>query len=145
MMISVEGTGKISCNQLTREWRMLQCLYIANKSVTKIDRCAGALSSRRNQLLVLHISRSFLFTASLRRRRMSLYISVNCTSEFREPFETATHILPITTYFRTPHDRQCCSHVTDSYSCHIIAFCRKLKAFGWVGFQLQQVHTRFCI
>ena len=49
------------------------CL-VAKKSLTKSDRCAGALSSRKNQLLVLHFSRPFHLPAPLRRRKMSVYI-----------------------------------------------------------------------
>ena len=45
-------------------------LFFVNKSVTKTDRCAGALSWGRNQLLVLHFSGHFLLTASPRQRRM---------------------------------------------------------------------------
>jgi len=63
----------------------------AKKSLTKSDRCAGALSCRRNQLLVLHFSGHFLLTASLRRRKMSVYISLltvtiplNYTSEIQD-------------------------------------------------------------
>jgi hypothetical protein len=45
-------------------------------SLTETDRCAGALSSRRNQLCFLHFSGRFLLTASLRQRRMSMYSSL---------------------------------------------------------------------
>jgi len=62
-------------------------LFFAKKCLAKNDRCAGALSWRRNHLLTLHISGRFLLTASLRRRRLSMYISlftvaipVNCTN-----------------------------------------------------------------
>jgi hypothetical protein len=51
-------------------------LFFAKKCLTKTDRCAGALSCRRNQLLVLHFSGRFVLTASLSRRRMSMYISL---------------------------------------------------------------------
>jgi len=47
----------------------------AKKSLTKTGRCAGALSWRRNQLLVVLFSGRFLLTAFLRRRRMSIHIS----------------------------------------------------------------------
>ena len=64
------------------------------KSLDKTDRCAGAWSVRRNQMLVLHFLGLFLLKASPRRRRMPLYInflsaaiSVNYASEFWELFE----------------------------------------------------------
>jgi len=76
-------------------------LFFAKKSLTKTNRCAGALFWRRKQLLVLHFSGRFLLTASLRRRRMSLYINlftvtipVNYTREFRERFEAITCSAP---------------------------------------------------
>ena len=72
-------------------------LFFAKRSLTKTDQCAGALSWRRNQLLILHVSRSFLPTAPLRRRRMSIYISlftaaipVNYTSYCRKRLEATT-------------------------------------------------------
>jgi len=56
----------------------------------------------RSQLLVLDYSGRYRLTASLRRRKMSVYISsftvaipVNYTSEFRELFEAATYISPV--------------------------------------------------
>ena len=61
MLISVEGTGK---NQLqpsqesTGGCSNAVTLLFGKKSLTKTDRCAGALS-RRNQLLVLHFYRTF--------------------------------------------------------------------------------------
>jgi len=83
---------KISWSQVRRIWGILQCChFFAKKSLAKTDRCAGALSRSRNQLLVLHFLGRFLLTASLRRRRMSLYINfpsaaipVNYFSEFLE-------------------------------------------------------------
>jgi hypothetical protein len=65
-------------------------LFSAKKSLTKTDRCAGALSRRTNQLLVLHFFlRRFIVIASQRPRRLSVYISlfavavsVNHTTEF---------------------------------------------------------------
>jgi hypothetical protein len=42
--------------------------------LTKTDRCAGALSWSRNQILVLHFYGHFLLTISLRRRRNSMCI-----------------------------------------------------------------------
>ena len=45
-------------------------LFFVKKTLTKTDRCAAALSSRKNQLLVLHYSRPFLLPAFLRRRKM---------------------------------------------------------------------------
>jgi hypothetical protein len=72
-------------------------LFFTKKSLTKTDRCAGTLSWRRTQLLVLQFSEPFVLTASLRRRRKSLCISlltvansVNYTSEFQERFAAAT-------------------------------------------------------
>jgi hypothetical protein len=47
-------------------------LLFSKKSLTKIDRCAGALSWRSNQLLVLHFSGRFLLTAPLKPRRMPM-------------------------------------------------------------------------
>jgi hypothetical protein len=74
--------------------------FFANKSLTKTDRCTGALSLRRNLLLVLHFSRHFLLTASLRQFRMSMYISalivpipVNYTNDFQELFEATLYVL----------------------------------------------------
>jgi hypothetical protein len=51
-------------------------LFFVKKSLTKTDRCAGALSWKRNQLLVLHFSGNFFLTVSLRRRRKAMYISL---------------------------------------------------------------------
>jgi hypothetical protein len=78
---------------------MIQCCHVvfAKKSLTQTDRCDGALSWRRNQLLVLRFSGRFLLTASLRGRRVSIYISLftivislNYTSEFLKYFEDTT-------------------------------------------------------
>ena len=80
-------------------------LFFARKSLTNTGRCAGALSWRRNRLLVLHFSGSFLLTAALRRRRISTYryyphvlIPVNYNNQFRKIFEAAT-------YFKGPNSR----------------------------------------
>ena len=43
-------------------------LFFSKKTLTKTDRCAGALSWRRNRLLFLHFSGHFLLTSSIRRR-----------------------------------------------------------------------------
>jgi hypothetical protein len=51
-------------------------LFFAKKFLTKTDWCAWALSWRRNQLLAPHILRCFLLTASLRRHKVSMYISL---------------------------------------------------------------------
>ena len=51
-------------------------LFFVKKSLTITDRCAGALSWRRNQLLFLQFSGRFLLTACLRRWRKSMYISL---------------------------------------------------------------------
>jgi len=70
-------------------------MFSAKISLTKTDRCAGALLWRRNQLLVLHFSERFLLTAVLRqqthlcdRNFPCAAIPVNYTGEFRKPFET---------------------------------------------------------
>jgi len=92
---------KISWSQIRRcsVYYSLVTLFFAKKALLKTDRCAGALSWIRNQLLVLHFSGHFHLTASLRRRIMSKYIYsfrvailVNYTSEFLEIFEAATYI-----------------------------------------------------
>ena len=77
-------------------------MFFARKSLTKTDRCAGALPGKRNHLLVLHFSGRFLLTAFLRRRRISMYkyyphavIPVNYNSQIRKIFEA-------TTYFKGP-------------------------------------------
>jgi len=49
-------------------------LFFAKKFLNKPDRCAGALSWTRKQLLVPHFSGRFLLTVSLKRRRMSVWI-----------------------------------------------------------------------
>ena len=82
------------------ECSIVVILFCAKKSLTKIDRCPGALSWRKKQPLFFHFGGPFLFllTASLRRRRMSMYISlftvtipVNYSSEFRELFGDTTY------------------------------------------------------
>jgi hypothetical protein len=94
---------KITWGQVRKVWgrgcSSVVTLFFANKSLTKTDHCAGALSWRRIQLLVLHFCGHFLLTASLRQRRMSMYIylftvviPVNYTSEFRELSEAAMYI-----------------------------------------------------
>ena len=79
-------------------------LFFAKKSLAKTDRCAGALPWSRNQMLVLRFSGRFLLTTSLRRRRISLYISLitvaipaNYTSKFWELFETIAHVDSVST------------------------------------------------
>ena len=54
-------------------WPSVATLLFVGKSLTKTDRCAGALTWRRNQLMVLHFSGRFLLTAPLRRQRMSMH------------------------------------------------------------------------
>ena len=94
MLISLEGTGK---NRLEPDHESMgKCssvvtLFFSKKSLTKTDRCAGALSRRRNQLLVLHFSGHFLLTSSVRRgtnlcnrNAPQAAITVNYTREFRE-------------------------------------------------------------
>ena len=96
-------------------------LYFAKKCLTKIDGCAGALSWNRNQLLNSHFPGRFLLTASLRRRRMSMYISViivavtvNYASEFRERFEATTISLQSV---HTSSGAQSASNFTGSRRC----------------------------
>jgi hypothetical protein len=74
-------------------------LLFDKKSLTKIGQCAGALSWRRKELLVLNLSGHFLLTSSVGRRRISVCISlftlaipINDTSEFRGPFEIYIYI-----------------------------------------------------
>jgi len=72
---------KISWSQIRRVWGVFQC---CNFTCWETDRCAGALSWRRNQLLVLDFSGSFLETTSPR-RRISLFTvatPVNRVSDF---------------------------------------------------------------
>jgi hypothetical protein len=73
-------------------------LFFAKKSSNKTDSCAGALSSRRYQLLFLYVSGLFLLKTSLRRWRMSMYIflfteatAVNYTSQFQELFKATMY------------------------------------------------------
>jgi len=40
-------------------------MFFVKKSLKKTDRCTGALSRRKNQLLVLHFPRRFLLTVFL--------------------------------------------------------------------------------
>ena len=92
MLISVDGTDKNelqSCQESTGHAPGTVTLFFAKKFLTKTDWCAGALSWRRNQMLVPHILGCFLLNASLRRRKVSMYISlftirnaVNYTSKF---------------------------------------------------------------
>ena len=58
---------KISWRQVGKVWgwSSVVTMFFAQKSLSKTDPCAGALSWRRNQLLVLHFSRCFLLTAYL--------------------------------------------------------------------------------
>ena len=67
--------------------------FLARKSLTKIDWCAGTLSWRKKLTVVPPHFELFPFAAPLRRRRMLMYISlftvaipVNYTSEFRGTF-----------------------------------------------------------
>jgi len=76
MVISFERTDK---NQLQPSQEsmgyapMLSHCSLLRNPWPKTDRCAGALSWRRNELLVLHFSGRFLLPTSLRRRRMLMY------------------------------------------------------------------------
>ena len=88
MLISVKGTGEISCSQVRTTF---VTLFFAKKSLTKTDRCAGALSWGETNCCFFHFSGRLLLTASLRRRRISLYLSLEIpvyyTSQFRKNFE----------------------------------------------------------
>jgi hypothetical protein len=62
---------KISWSQIRWVWggcSSIAPLFPAKKSLTNTDRCAGALSWRRNQLLLLNFSGPFLEIAYLRLR-----------------------------------------------------------------------------
>jgi len=50
-------------------------LFFANKSLTKTDRCAGALSLRRNQDLVLVFSGRFFLTAM---KDVNVHFFIHC-------------------------------------------------------------------
>jgi len=52
-------------------------LFFVKKSLTKTDRCAGAFSWKRNHVSVLNFSELCLLTASLRRRKTSIHISLS--------------------------------------------------------------------
>jgi hypothetical protein len=68
--------AKLSWIQVRRVevYSIVVTLYYAKRSFTKTSRCVRALSWRRNQLSVFHLSGRFLLTASLRRRKMSMNI-----------------------------------------------------------------------
>jgi hypothetical protein len=69
---------KISWSQVRRLGELLQCCHavFAKKSLATINRCAGALSWRRNQLLVLHFSGRFILKVAIRQQRMSVHITL---------------------------------------------------------------------
>ena len=71
---------------------MLQCCHIVLclEILDKTGRCAGALSWRRHQLLVLHFSGRFVVTIPKTTKDVSAAIVVNYTSEFRELFEATS-------------------------------------------------------
>ena len=78
--------------------QVLSHFSLLRKFLTKTGWCAGALLWRRNQQLFLHLLGHFLLTASARRRKISMYISlltagipVNYTGQFRGLFE-ATYL-----------------------------------------------------
>ena len=79
MLISFDRTVK---NQVKPDqesngvYTSVVALFFVKKPLTKTDRCAGALSCRRNQLLAPHFSECFLPTISLRGRRMLVYIYI---------------------------------------------------------------------
>jgi hypothetical protein len=62
MLISVKGTGKKSDGVRPEEYggcSSILTMFFTKKSLTKPDRCAGALSLGRNKLMVLHFSGAF--------------------------------------------------------------------------------------
>jgi hypothetical protein len=84
-------------------WASVITILCTKKSLNQTDRYAGVTSWVINQRLVLYFSGLFLLTAPLRRRRMSMCISLsticsfpleeislNFTRKFRELFEAAT-------------------------------------------------------
>jgi len=78
LSFSVDGQVKISSNQVRESVGYAPvCSHrsLLGNPRLKPTGCAGALSWRWKQLLVLHFSGRFLLTASLRRRNMSMYIS----------------------------------------------------------------------
>jgi hypothetical protein len=100
VLIPLEGTGK---NRLEPGQESIgKCssvvtIFFSNMSLINTDRCAEALSWRRNQLLFLHCSGHFLLTLSLMRRTKlwdgnspQASITVNYTREFREIFEVTS-------------------------------------------------------
>jgi hypothetical protein len=97
MPISIEGTHKNKFKLKQDSIGDVVTPFFTKKSLTKTDRCAGALSYRRNQLLFLHFSGLSLLTTSLKWLKMLMYISlstvansVNYTSEFRETLKLLT-------------------------------------------------------
>jgi len=91
----IRGNTQKSAGARSEVWAMLQCWHtvLCYKFFTETDRCAGALSWRGNQPLLLHFSGRFLLTASLGWRRISVHVTlftvknpVNYTSEFGEFF-----------------------------------------------------------
>jgi len=71
MLLSVEWAGNNQLESGFVGYSSVVTLFFARKSLTKTDRCAGALSWRRNQLFVLSFYRHFFLTVSLRRRTVS--------------------------------------------------------------------------
>jgi len=95
----IRGNGWKSAGGRPGEWGSFNVgtFFFAKKLFTKTDRCAGALSWRGNQPLLLHFSGRFLLIASVRRRRISVHVAlftvtipVKCTSEFGEIIEDTT-------------------------------------------------------
>jgi len=96
-LISIEGESENQLEPGQNYAPVLSHCSLLRNPLTK-PTCAGALSWRRNQLLVFHFGGRFLQTASLGRWRMSMYISlftvaipVHFTDDFREPFEATTY------------------------------------------------------
>ena len=108
ILISVQGTGinQLESGQENMEgWSNVVTFFSAKKSLTKADWCAGALSLRRNQLLVLHFFETFpsdripkttkIVSVHFFIRSSNFFtsyhrISVFCISEFRDLFQTTT-------------------------------------------------------
>ena len=97
---------KIRGSQVSRVWGMLQCchMFFAKKFLTRSDWCAGALSWRRKQLLVLHFLGAFPSDHILKatkdvsailwdRNFPHAAIPINYTSKFWALFEATTYIL----------------------------------------------------
>ena len=107
---------KISCNQVIRVWGMLQYYHVVlfHKSLNTTDRCAEALSRRRNKLLVLHFWGCFLLTAFLRRRRTSMSVhffihnNKSCKLHQRFPGTFWGYYVRASSWTKYPHSTNNC-------------------------------------